>query len=104
MTTDRGTYDLARLADELGEDGVTLLAASSVDELRRLLLCPGPRRTSCVDAELLLRAHHTAGPGALETARHYSVCARAATARRNASRSSSRVRSAIRTRSSSTSA
>ncbi len=59
MTTGRGPHDPAEVAEDLGEDGVALLAAASVDDLRRLLLSFGPRRTTCVDAELLLHAHHT---------------------------------------------
>ncbi|MEX2290266.1 MAG: hypothetical protein WD794_08080 [Mycobacteriales bacterium] len=69
MTGDSGPRDLAELAGDLGEDGVGLLSAGSVDELRRLLLSAGPRRSSCVDAELLLRTHHGTAPGALDTAR-----------------------------------
>lgn len=69
MTGDNGPRDLAELADDLGEDGVALLSAGSVDELRLVLLSGGPRRRSCLDAELLLRAHHGAAPGALDTAR-----------------------------------
>ncbi len=63
VTTGRGPHYLAEVAEDLGEDGVALLAAASVDELRRLLLSFGPHRTTCVDAELLLHAHHTE-PGA----------------------------------------
>jgi hypothetical protein len=61
---------LAELAADLGDDGVALLSAESAAELRTLLLGGGgPRRSTCVDAELLLRAHHTTAPGALDTAR-----------------------------------
>lgn len=69
MTGDSRPGDLAELAEDLGEDGATLSSAGSVDELRRMLLSAGPRRSSCVDAELLLRAHHGTAPGALDTAR-----------------------------------
>jgi len=69
MAADDGPRDLAELAGELGEDGVALLSAGSVGELRCMLLSGGPRRRSCLDAELLLRAHHSAAPGALDTAR-----------------------------------
>lgn len=64
-----GPTTLAELAADLGPDGQALLSAASVDELRRLLLAVGPRRTTCVDAVLLLRAHHSGAPGALDTAR-----------------------------------
>jgi len=69
LAADDGPRDLAGLAGELGEDGVALLSAGSVDELRLMLVSGGPRRSSCLDAELLLRAHHGTAPGALDTAR-----------------------------------
>lgn len=40
-----------------------------MNDLRRLLLSPGARRSTCVEAEQLLRVHHTDTPGALDTAR-----------------------------------
>lgn len=64
-----GPTTLAELAADLGPDGQALLSAGSVDELHQLLLAWGSRRTTCVDAVLLLRAHHTGAPDALETAR-----------------------------------
>lgn len=60
---------LAELTADLGPDGEALLGAASVDELRGALLHGGPRRTTCDEAVLLLRAHHAAAPGALDTAR-----------------------------------
>lgn len=59
----------AESAADAGPDGEALLSAGSVRELRRLLLGGGPRRTTCVDAVLLLRAHHPTAPGALDTVR-----------------------------------
>jgi hypothetical protein len=69
VADERAPRNLAELAEDLGDDGVALLSAATVDELRRRLLSTGPRRRSCVDAELLLRTHHQAAPGALDTAR-----------------------------------
>jgi len=59
----------AELAAELGPDGEGLLSTGSVGALRVLLLAHGRRRTSCADAVVLLRTHHTGAPGALDTAR-----------------------------------
>lgn len=59
----------ALLADDLGEDGVAVLNAASVDELHVLLLSGGPRRRMTIDAELAFRALHADNGDALTTAR-----------------------------------
>lgn len=61
--------ELAALAADVGADGVAVLSAASVDELHLLLLARGPRRRTTLDAELVFRALHPGGVGALTTAR-----------------------------------